>query len=290
ERHAWQHLGRARELRGDLATAVASYQAAERLGPYHPITGLNVGRTARELWRRTKDRAWLDLALGALERGVRINPHQTDARESGGELALEAARPESAALFLGAVPEGFQPSPAWLWLRAKWQARRGEAAEARATMGQGDRLAARVEAQDAEAALRAGKLEEAVARARAAIKHTPGLTAAWETLGYALTALGRLREARDCFGRIAARDPGSLNARLNVAVISLNLRDLPEVRRALAAAERIAPGDPEVLLTRARLLAAEGRRADAIRAYEALLTRAPGHAVAAAELARLRGK
>lgn len=286
-RHIWQNLGRSDELGQNWAGAAAAYEKAVRLGPYQAITHLNLGRTEWGWYFSTRDPIHLDRALASLGEAMRLNPYRSDAREWGGELALAAGRNKAAASFLETFPSGFAFTPRLLWLRAKWLNDVGRAEEALDSMREGDALAAQADIARAENQLASGKFEEAEATARKLAARFPELPVAWEALGYVLSGRGRQKEARDCFARIVSLEPDSLSAHLNMALLSLNLNDLGEARAALEAARRLAPEDPEVRLTLARLLAHEGRLPEAKREYSRLLETDPQNSMARKELEAL---
>lgn len=286
-RHIWQNLGRAHELELDWPGAVAAYEKAADLGPHQAITHLNLGRTEWAWYYSTRDGGHLDRALAFLGEATRLNPYRSDAREWAGELALAAGRDEDASFFLDGFPPEFGFTPRLLWLRAKWLNGTGRTQEALEAMREGDALAAQAEIDRAESQLAAGKAAEAEATARRLVDRFPELPVALEALGYVLGVRGKNEEARDCFARIVNLDPGSLSGHLNMALLSLNMRDLRGARLAWNRAHALAPESPEVRLTLARLLAHEGKFPEAKREYARLLEIDPQNEAARMELERL---
>jgi hypothetical protein len=66
--------------------------------------------------------------------------------------------------------------------------------------------------ESAEARLRAGRIEEACVEGRAAARHAPASSAAWEFLGRCYMRLGEPAEARDCYRRYLQLAPTGTNA------------------------------------------------------------------------------
>ena len=113
-------------------------------------------------------------------------------------------------------------------------------------------------AHEGEAALKAGRLEDALSAFGEALQHSPRLRDGWIGRGLALKRLGRLDEAVSSFVKVLQADPT----------------------------------DPEALYEKAGSEEQAGRSAEAARSYEQFLAAAPGdprHERARAELAKLVG-
>lgn len=88
---------------------------------------------------------------------------------------------------------------------------------------------------------KAGRFDEALARAREAVGRTPD----WRTvmaLGLTLRSMGRIAEAEEAFRRGLAIDPDNVAANLEIADMRLNRSDWPQ---ALAEYESVLERQPE---------------------------------------------
>jgi tetratricopeptide (TPR) repeat protein len=111
-----------------------------------------------------------------------------------------------------------------------------------------------------------------------AASKAPRSALAHESLGYALVAAGRSREAIPVLARALELDPGRLDARTNLAVA---LASTGRIGEALAQAERVLrehPREVNALLVRAGAMADAGRLEEAMAAYEAALAVEPDRA------------
>lgn len=291
DRHPFQYLGRAYEFQEDWDRAIEAYGRAWALAPYHAITALNVGRAERSryLANRVLHFPSRGRAIDALLRCVAINGYAVEPRLWGGDLAVRASRFDDAQKFYGDFPADLAPTVDWHRAREAWLSALGNGAAARMEREAGDRQEVRQLADAAEASAAAGKLEEALAFVREATTRFPREVRGWEELGYIQHTRGDLAGARTAYQQMATLVPDSLTAQLDLAVIALNSHDLAAAERYAARALHIAPDDLNAHVTLARLRAAQNRRAEAIREYEWVLARSPGHPQAREELRRLQG-
>jgi tetratricopeptide (TPR) repeat protein len=129
-------------------------------------------------------------------------------------------------------------------------------------------------AQLAEECRRAGAYQEAVDVCRAGLTVHPGYTSARVTLGRALLQLNRLDDAKAELERVLVSAPDSLPAIRGLAQIHERHGLLPEALIHYRAALSLAPTDPELEETVARLsretAAASGERDKASRTVVAL--------------------
>ncbi|MDX2192512.1 MAG: serine/threonine-protein kinase [Gemmatimonadales bacterium] len=115
------------------------------------------------------------------------------------------------------------------------------------------------------------------------------LAAAWSALGLN-TAAGpeAATRARQAAQRAIALAPQRAAGHVALGIHQLAQRDFDGAAASLAAARRLAPSDPQVLLLSARLEAAQGRIAAAARDAERYASLDPRSSRAAATLASLR--
>jgi tetratricopeptide (TPR) repeat protein len=122
-------------------------------------------------------------------------------------------------------------------------------------------IAAMIEASEL---LRKGRYDAAIASLRAIVTQNPRLTDAWNALGSALEAAGRLEEAADAYKTVIAHTPelaGEFGVRR--AAVLLELERLDEAERHARLAERTNRAEAEVML--ARIAMARGDFAGAER-------------------------
>ena len=144
---------------------------------------------------------------------------------------------------------------------------------------------------------RLGRAEDAVGAYRRAAELAPGNASVFSNLGAALLLAVRLEDAAAAFEKSLAIEP-SRAAHTNLGSMYYFLGRFPEAVRQYESAERIAPGDHQVVGALADALwQIPGRRADAVRVYERAATLAeealevnPSQAVAWAQLGLYSGR
>jgi len=293
ERHIFQLLGRSKEIQGKSGEAAAAYDSAWRLAPYLPITAFNVARVQREIFLRSgsRDRAALARAVGALQSAILANPYLTDAREWGGELAMQSGDSAVARRFLLEIPPDLAPlSPQLHNLRARLYSSEGKGADAERERQMAREQEGRRTISEAEYLMKQGKMAEAEKLARETVKINPNLGAGWELLGYLLHTRGALPESRRCYQRLEILEPGSLAAQLNLTLLSLRAGDRINARLHLEKARIISPISAEVLLAGARVLAFEGNKPESLAEYRKLIGLYPDNDQARAELRALEAR
>jgi Flp pilus assembly protein TadD len=123
---------------------------------------------------------------------------------------------------------------------------------------------------------RAGRLAEAEAALREAIRLQPRESAAHYNLGLLLAEKGRPADARAALRRALELDPNSAGAAYNLAV--LVAESSPKEAASLAGrAAAAAPQDPRYAFTQAFYLEKAGDAAGAERVLGALVARHPGY-------------
>jgi len=288
DRHVWQYLGRAYELKPDWPRAEAVYLRARALGPWHAITALNVGRILRAEYLADKSPVVRYKAVEYFRQVVKANPYQVEARVWGSELASAAGRPDITGAFLSEYPADLPSIPGWHRARAKWLASQGDRAGARREGEKAVKLETASALASAEAAYAQGKAAEAIDGVRKLLKREPRNAIAWENLGFYLHNTGRIAEAKSCYEKVVALNPKSIPVRLNLAYIALQDRNLKEADRHIGAALKADPDSVDAHLARARFCAVNHDPAGAAREYRWILGKDPGQTVARAELARIR--
>lgn len=133
----------------------------------------------------------------------------------------------------------------------------------------------------------AGRRKQALAAGRRAVALAPDSAVAHDALGRALRASRRRGDAVTAFDRAVALDPSWAAAHTHRSLALTDLRRIGDARAAAEEAIRLAPGDADAHFALGYALNDSHPR-DALRAYEAALARAPGHAAAVHALSALR--
>jgi Tfp pilus assembly protein PilF len=135
--------------------------------------------------------------------------------------------------------------------------------------------------------VRQGAVAAGIVYYRAAAGMRPRVAEVWFNLGAAAAQAGGHAEAAAAYRRALALETGLVEAHMNLGNV---LSDMGESEAALAAyadALRLAPGKPEVLFNRGLVLESLGRRREAARDYREALRRQPGYRAAQLGLVRL---
>jgi Tfp pilus assembly protein PilF len=127
----------------------------------------------------------------------------------------------------------------------------------------------------AECLAAAGRPELAVAAWDSALAIDPLAAAALGGKAKALQALGRPREAADLFERALVADPQDFEAHFGLAMLAIEAGDLASAQAAIERLTKIHPDQPGTLWLTARIAAARGQLPQARRAVERLLAK-PG--------------
>jgi curved DNA-binding protein CbpA len=99
----------------------------------------------------------------------------------------------------------------------------------------------------AGASLEAGRLDDAVALLRAAAHHAPGVARYHAALGRALARVpGAAREALQSLERATQLDPRDVSALADLATLLAAQGLRIRAQKALAAAQKLAPGEPRL--------------------------------------------
>lgn len=137
-------------------------------------------------------------------------------------------------------------------------------------------------ARTLDAARQEAEAEQAV---RKGIQLDPLSPAAAELLGWILEHRGNRKEAEAAYRRAIELDATWLPARWNLAHLLARDRRGKEALEQMQEAQRIAPGDPQVLVHRAMVFGSIGRNREAAQCYEAALKKAPNDTLALVLLA-----
>lgn len=143
--------------------------------------------------------------------------------------------------------------------------------------------------QEAGRHLARGDWAAAIIGLRALLVQAPRDADGWFNLGYALRRTGAFEEALDAYAEALRQGvPGPAMVHVNrAAILADHLRRDDDAEAELRRALRLAPGHPAALLNLGNLHEERGRGEQAAAAYEALLARDEGDAMAAEALARL---
>jgi tetratricopeptide (TPR) repeat protein len=288
DRHVWQYLGRAYELKSDWPRAEAVYLRARALGPWHAITALNVGRILRAEYLADGSPVVRYKAVESFMRVVNANPYQVEARVWGAELASAAGRADVTADLLSRYPADLPVTPGWHRARAKWLASRGDRSGAHQEEISAVKMETAGALASAESAYAQGQTAEAIESIKKLLKVDPRNAIAWENLGFYLHNTGRISEAKSCYEKVVALNPKSIPVRLNLAYIAMQGKNLGVADRHIRAALAAAPDSLDAHLARARFLAVSRNPSGAAKEYRWILEKDPGQTVARAELARIR--
>jgi Flp pilus assembly protein TadD len=119
-------------------------------------------------------------------------------------------------------------------------------------------------AEEASAALGAGRAEEALEGYRDLLRLSPGDASARRKEAIALATLGRIDEALASFGRAVELTPRDAAAHDDYGRGLLMAGRLDEAATQLEAARALTPEDPQVLFMLARMRLSQGRRSEAV--------------------------
>lgn len=233
---AWDYLGRALQLTGQLPAALRAFEKAVALSGGDPDYALSAALLQLELGQADRAVATVRVALSAGK------PDQNLVRRFAESLSA-AGRAPLAAELLGAVAG---PEPATLAAQGLALSEAGRPAEALAVLQ-------RAEAADgANAAtheslslvyLRGERWSEARASAERAVQLDPGRANAWNNLGVALYQQGQPAAALDAWERAVQVDPAQYDTLYNLGVKAAELGRADQARRALEQFLATAPPD-----------------------------------------------
>jgi predicted O-linked N-acetylglucosamine transferase (SPINDLY family) len=184
-------------------------------------------------------------ALGLLERLLADRPHDLDAAEFAGALALQAGDAKRAASLLADVARQ-RPGPQCL-----------------------NNLALALKAQ--------GRRAEYLATLRQAAALAPDQAAIRSNLGHALAAEGFALEAADAYRRAATLEPASIGHRLDLAEALAQGGRWSDAEAACRQAIAIAPANADARLGLGTALREQGDYAAAMAELEAARALAPGN-------------
>jgi tetratricopeptide (TPR) repeat protein len=122
-----------------------------------------------------------------------------------------------------------------------------------------------------------GRLEEALAEAREAVRDAPGAANHWNNLAVTLHEVGRSAEAREALGEALRLDPAHEPSWLNLAMVAQELGDLPGAEAAALRATSLAPANAAAWFRLGLVRAAQGRLDEAAAAYQETVRRDPEH-------------
>lgn len=139
----------------------------------------------------------------------------------------------------------------------------------------------------AVALFHAERYDEAIDAYRQYLARRPGDVDALTNLGIALIAAERLDDALGAFRRAVELDPENADPRRNLATALFDSRNIDEAAVHAAQAVALRPGDAAAHDLFGRILAVQGRLAEAQAQFERALQAAPDYEEARENLARL---
>ncbi|UJR81572.1 tetratricopeptide repeat protein [Sandaracinus amylolyticus] len=244
----WNRLGLAREQQGDAEGAEAAYRRATELDPLGQDPWINLGRL------------------------LRVARRHEDARDAFGEAITRA--PADGGAHLG---------------RGLARAATGDLEGAVADFERASELVP----NDAEPLLALGDLlrdlgrvSESVDVYRRAIEREDADAASWLKLGNALALLEQYDAGAAAFREAIVRAPELAAAHNGLGACLVHLNRATDAETTLEHAAQLDPSDPNPLMNLALLRERQGDRDAARAAWQRVLDRAPGLAIAEARLAR----
>ncbi len=233
---------------GRLEESLRSYQEILRIDPENAIAHNNAATIQMQ-------RGEIDAAVDHLREALRLNPRYEHA--AGNIVLVLSGREdrEDVPEVLGEVVSAFPD-------RVDFRRARAES------------LAARDRLWEAEEEL------ETVLR----LEHDE--PSALHLLGLVYFRTGREEEAKDCFQRLEAADPGHHSHRLDLARFFVSEERYEEAAHELKGYLERVPGDPEGHLLRADILIARGKVDAAVRLLQKLRAEYPEHGAVLSHLAR----
>ncbi len=228
---ARNNLGNVLAREGDLAGAIAQYEAVLRLRPESADTHFNFGNALRRLGRTGE-------AIAHYERALAANPRMPDARTALGTALEEAGRGDEA---VAHYEQALRLDPGY--------------PDAHNRLG--------------IALAKAGRGPEAIAHFEQALRGKPASPEIRGNLGRALVAANRVPEAVEQFRLVVKASPSSAVAHNDLGMVLCMAGRAPESVVHFQEALRLNPNQPRVHLNLAIALEESGRPGEAQIHYEA---------------------
>ena len=250
------YLGLLERDRNQPEASIASLQRALTLAPGDVPTLVRLGEMQRDQGRA-------DLAAPLLEKAAALDPDNAAALATLGQIALSDREFEQAAALLERALR-LQPDASSL---------RSPLAMAYRGLGDRDQAAAEIARHGGgEVTMIDPLLRKLYGLARAQREHQQAGTAAF--------AAGRVEEAIAEFRQAVREDPIFSLPRVNLALALLRAGKPQEAADELTAARRIAPESPRVHFAFGYLRAQQGAQAEAAQHYRAAVAADPDHSEA----------
>ena len=249
--------------------AILVMEAADKAAPRRVEFGLRLA----DLYLR---KGRYDDAAAKAKDLLATNPDLTPARLIRGQTLLAKSDPNALKDFTDVAKENPKSAQAQYMLAGAYL-RLGRLADAQAAFREAIRLNPQFTQAKAELALISGQkvdraeLQNQVDRFRAEVKANPKNVVAREALGRHLLALGQNKEAKDEFKAILEVAPGHPAANLLMARVAITEGKRDEAAGYARAALRTTPSSIEANLLMAQYLLQTNRREDAIKHLEAVL-------------------
>jgi Flp pilus assembly protein TadD len=134
-----------------------------------------------------------------------------------------------------------------------------------------DRPASAAQLAFADVLLERQEFDSALSAYQKYVEASPQHAGAWTNLGISALATGRVSEAIDAFQRVLGWQPASAATHRNLAAAFAQGGRLAEATAHAGRAAQLAPEDEKARNLYGRLLAGQGRYAEAEREFEAVL-------------------
>lgn len=235
---------------GQAGEALRHYRKAVELDPDYPEAHMNLGAALAAAGRIAE-------AIPHYEKALELDPEYLEVHSNLGAALAAAGRLEEAAAHYRKALE-LKP----------------DFAEVHSNLG--------------VALARLGRLEEAISHFERALKSNPNSAEIHNNLARALARTGRLEEAVSRFEKMLERYPDSAELNNSLGVVLIWARRPQEATARFRRAAELKPGFAEALSNLGdTLYYIEGRPAEALAAWNALIEAAPNHIPALAQAARL---
>lgn len=274
-----------REERSPIAPAAPDTETREAL---RSLGYVQAGTSSSAPLPDPKDRVHLlvkiDEAVAAIEKGdlaaalctlretFAADPRSPEIASLYADLLDRSGAPEESCRFLATTRN--LRYPRLLLALARCQADHGAQGEARETL----RDAAAAGADDAQVANETaityaleGNRAAAVELFERALHHDPNFVEAWINLGHLHNQEGRYGEASACYDRALAIGEPTASLLNGAAIAALNAGDPAKAESLLRSSLALEPGSPVVELNLARVLAARGKKQEALGLVEEVL-------------------
>jgi tetratricopeptide (TPR) repeat protein len=274
------NLGGALTREGRLDEAITHLEEARRIRPDHAPALSNLGVALQGKGR-------IGEAIVLYREALKVNPSHVEAWLNLGN-ALGKTGDVDGAIVAFREAERLEPDEPAIGglIRAALEVQRRQAA--RPSVPAKVAPEARASFERANELRDGGRLDEAAAAYREAIRIDPGFAEARNNLGSVLGRQGRAAEAVEEISKAIEIAPDLSAAHNNLAIVLAMQGDTEQAARHFAQVLRLDPRDTTAHFNLGLLLARQGKLADAIAHFEEVLRIEPGNQSASRALAEAR--